>query len=553
MQRRASMLRDREGGIAVLMACSAAVLLGFCALAVDVGAVFLKSRQLQGIADLAAIAAARDLDNAQAAAQATADANLAGLTAVVTTGSYSADPSIPSGQRFVPGPNNATAVKVRIMGQADLFFAQALLGKPSFAISRYATAARAQLAAFSIGTRLASLQGGLANQVLSGLAGSTVSLSVMDYNALLSSDVDLLSYSDALRTTAQLQGASFEQALNAQIGTGSALSTLADQLDLSGSGQAATAVRKLATAAGNSRSVQLGQLIDLGPYDNQDHISGGSGATVKAGALALSQAVLTLSQGGRQVKLDLGATVPGLADVDVYLAIGQRPANSPWITVASDGTAVVRTAQTRLYADAKALSALSGLGVQPVRLPVFIEAASGEARISSIDCPTTTANQGVTLNVKPSLGEAAIADLDTTKLNDFSAAMSLSPAKIVDLNLAKVTGMADVKLGGMSATPVRFSRADIDGGTIKTVSTTDLVQATAVSLVSGLNLNVSVLGLGLGLGAPAISNSTASTLGTIAAPLDGVLNAVEDMAGLHIGQADVRVNGLRCREAALVA
>ena len=71
--------------------------------------------------------------------------------------------------------------------------------------------------------------------------------------------------------------------------------------------------------------------------------------------------------------------------------------------------------------------------------------------------------------------------------------------------------------------------------------------------MSGLNLNVSVLGLGLGLGAPAISNSTASTLGTIAAPLDGVLNAVEDMAGLHIGQADVRVNGLRCREAALVA
>lgn len=547
------MLGDRRGGIAVLVACSAAVLLGFCALAVDVGAVFLKSRQLQGVADLAALAAARDLANAEAAAQATADANQAGLVAEVTTGRYDPDPAVPAGQRFVAGAANPTAVKVRVRGQAELFFAQVLLNKPSLAISRSATAARAQLAAFSIGSRLASLQGGLANQVLSGLTGSTVSLSAMDYNALLDADVDLMRYSDALRTTANVQGATFDKALDAKIGTGSALSALGDVLDQSGSGQAASAVRKLAAAAGDSRKVQLGQLIDLGPYENQDHVSGAGGATVKAGALALSQAVLTLSQGGRQVKLDLGATVPGLADVDVWLAIGERPNNSPWISVAHDGSVVVRTAQARLYAEAKALSALSGLGLQPVRLPLFVEAASAEARVSAIDCPATIGSQGVTLAVTPSLGEAAIAELDPSKLDNFKSAMALSPAKIVDLGLVKVTAQADVKLGGMSATPVRFSRAEIDAGTMKTVSTSDLVKATAVSLVRGLNLNVSVLGLGLGLGAPAIGNSTTSALETMAAPVDGVLDAVEDLAGLHIGQADVRVNGLRCREAALVA
>jgi uncharacterized membrane protein len=31
--------------------------------------------------------------------------------------------------------------------------------------------------------------------------------------------------------------------------------------------------------------------------------------------------------GGRQVKLDLGASVPGVTDLDVWLAIGERPKN----------------------------------------------------------------------------------------------------------------------------------------------------------------------------------------------------------------------------------
>ena len=74
MRRRPTFGRDERGAVAVIAAASGAVLLGFGALAVDMGSIYLQSRKLQGMADLAAIAAARDLANAQAAAQATASA-----------------------------------------------------------------------------------------------------------------------------------------------------------------------------------------------------------------------------------------------------------------------------------------------------------------------------------------------------------------------------------------------------------------------------------------------------------------------------------------------
>ncbi|WP_204337686.1 hypothetical protein, partial [Klebsiella pneumoniae] len=71
-----------------------------------------------------------------------------------------------------------------VNSKADLFFGAAILGKPQIDISRTATAASAQLASFSIGTRLLSLQGGVANSLLSALTGSQINLSVMDYNQL---------------------------------------------------------------------------------------------------------------------------------------------------------------------------------------------------------------------------------------------------------------------------------------------------------------------------------------------------------------------------------
>jgi uncharacterized membrane protein len=544
---------DTAGSVSMISAFSFLSLLGAAALAIDVGSMFLQARKLQGIADLAAMSAARDIPHATAAAQATASANGWGkpLNVAVSLGVYKPDPAIAPAQRFQAGGNNPNAARVVVSGDTDLFFGRLLVGTSTTRITRQATAARADLASFSIGTRLAALQGGIANQLLSALTGSTVSLSVMDYNSLVDAKVDLLSYVEALRAYGSLTGVSFEQVLKSDISTGKALSLLGDVLQDSGQSQAAASARKLAVAAGNGTPAKLDALIDLGPYSAQDHISGGKSSHVAISAMDMANALLLLSGQGRQVQLDLGASVPGVTDLDVWLAVGERPNNSPWLSVDRDGEVVVRTAQTRLYIKAKALSALGLLGIQPITVPILVEAASGEAKLTALECPESASAQAATLAVRPSIGRVVVGEIDTTKLNNFKQNLTISPAKIADLLLVKATAQADVHVGGATWKNARFTRSDIEAGTIKTVATDDVAQATMASLLGNLQLNVSLLGIGLNLGA--ITSALSGTLTAIAAPLDGVLNALTGLLGVKLGEADVRVNGLRCRDAALVA
>lgn len=548
---KAKFLGDRRGAISVMTAVSMTMVLALAALAVDVGSVFLQSRRLQGVADLAALSAANDIGRAQVAAEATAAANDAGwrtpLKVAVTKGRYTA--AMPVDQRFQAGELDPDAARVVVSGEADLFFGAMILGRSSLPIRREATAARAALASFSIGTRLASLQGGVANALLGGLTGSQVNLSVMDYDALAKADVDLLGYFDAVATRVNLEAATYDQVLDADISTGQALQALADSLTAAGKPQASAATRSLAVAAGNSHPAHLDALVSLGPYGDQDHVAGGAAATVAVSAMDLAQAILQAGQGDRQIKLDLGAAVPGLADVDVWLAVGEPMNNAPYMTVTNDKSVIVRTAQARLYIDAKLLG--SGLlgGLAQVHLPVLVELASGEARLKDIDCGQKT----TTLEVKPSIGALKIGDIDLDALDDFKRPLTLTATKLVQAPLFNVTGKSDVALGGMSWQPVTFTQAEITSRTVKTVKTNDALAAATSSLLANLDLDVSLIGLQLGLGEAAILSALKPVLAAATPPLDGLITQLTGLLGLGFGEADVRANGLRCGVAALVA
>lgn len=551
---RAGFRRDRRGGVAVITAMSLTLILALAALAVDMGWVYLQSRRLQGVADLAAITAANDIGRAQVAAQATVTANGGGWRTApqttVTLGRYTGDAAVPVKARFQATAVDPDAVKVSVASEAELFFGAALLGRPSVPIRREATAARADLASFSIGSRLASLKGGLANALLGDLTGSQVNLSVMDYDALADADVSLFSYLDAVSTRLDLKGPTYDQVLQADLTTGQALQALADVLSASGDSQAASATRTLALSAGDRTPAHLDALASLGPYGDQDHVSGGPAATVALSAMDLAQALLQAGAGDRQLKLDLGATVPGLADTDVWLAIGEPMNNAPYMTVTQDKTVVVRTSQARLYVDAKlAGSGLLG-GLAQVRLPVLVELASGEARLKEIDC----GRKAATLEVKPSIGSLKIGDIDLTVLNDFKRPLTVARAKLVKAPLFGVSGKSDVALGGASWQTVSFTAAEVKAGAVKTVKTNDTLAAASASLLTNLDLDVDFASLiHVGLGDAAILAALKPLLEAATPPLDGVITSLTDLLGLGVGEADVRVNGLRCGVAALVA
>ena len=535
--------RAREGNVAMILAGGLAMLTGTAVLGVDTANLYLEKRRLQGTADAAALAAAADLDNAAARAQAAVALSPDNATRLVTMtpGRFSRDARLAVDARFLANGAPGNAAQVALQSRIQPFFAQ-VFGYRNITIDARATAARIDLAGFSIGTRLASVQGGLPGALLSQLAGSELSLSVMDYNALASGQVDLLKTAELLRTSGGVTAVSFDEVLATDIALPKLVTAMA------GATTSSAAAQVLRSVAGKlpNRNVRLDTLIDLGPLGSR--MAADPTRPVPVDAYAFLREALQLSGGTRQVQSAVDLGIPGIGQVKLWLQIGERPAGSHWLSVGEAGQTVVRSAQTRLWIDIALLNAPLNLG--SVRVPIFVELASAEARLAQIGCRGGPANATVALDVTPSVGRAAIADLDPANLPYFQQPMPLRPARLVSLPLVTLTGLADVQLGGVSAQRVNFSAAEIDGNVVKSVSTNDIAAGVASSLLRTIDIRANVLGLGLSTGV--LTSTLGNTLSVAAPALDLVVGQVTALAGVHVGQADVRVDGVRCGTPVLV-
>ncbi|QNA84847.1 hypothetical protein G4G27_13215 [Sphingomonas sp. So64.6b] len=539
--RLATLARESRGGVTVLVAGAMLMTIGAAAVAVDVGSIYLGERQLQGVADAAALAAANASNSPQAAANAVITANRNGNAHLVTLvgGSYTPDETLAVNQRFVPGGTPANAVKISVGQDVPLFFGRVLLGRATTPVVAHASAARTDMASFSIGSRLAAVSGGLPGALLSGLAGTSLNLSVMDYNALVGANIDLLAFSDALRTQLHLGAATFAETLDATATLPQILNALAATTS---DPTAAAAYRSMALKVPPT-SVKLSNLIDLGPLGSD--VTANPASSVQTDGYAIVREVLELANGGRQVALDLGVSLPGLLSTKLYLAIGNRPAHSPWLTVTKDNRTIVRTAQTRLFLDTK-IAGGATLGLVSVRVPIFIELAEAQATLAAISCPAGQAEASVTLDVTPAVGQIRIADFDTTALGNFNTPLDFRRATIAHALLVDVTGQAAVSLGGVSPQPVTFSASDIATHQVKTVSTNDVLQGVATSLISQVDLRA------VGLSLSPITAVVGALLTPVAPVLDGLIDQVTSLLGVRLGQADVQINGLRCGRPMLV-
>lgn len=515
------------------MAASAGTLMCvLLAIVVDLASLALAGRTVQGAADLAALSAAANLDRAAMAAAATAQANLGEVRTQVQIGRYVPDPQVSPGQRFAVGGASPNAARVTVTRTAPLYFGRWVLGRATVDVSRTGTAATPAdrpRAMFSIGSRLARLEGGVANQLLSGLTGSTVSLSLMDYEALADAKVNLLGFSDALATELGVTAGDYQALLTRDIRAGRALTLLRD---LAGD-QGDSALSKLIPASGDV-TVRLGDLIGF-EAGAEAGLDGGLDASISV--LDLVMAMLETG-GDRQVKLALGARA-GLADLTVDLAIGERPNRSPWLTVTGEGEPIVRTAQARLYLRARTALKLSGLA--QVHLPILIELAASEARLDAIDCEP----ESVTLEVRPGLATATIGSIDETRLGDFTRDLSPDPATLLNvLGVVRLTGEAEVEVADVGFRSARFNAGEIESQTVKTVTATQLATGLVSSLIQRMDVTVHALGLGLGLGG--IVQALGSLLSPIGPVLDAAMNPILDLLGLRLGQADVRVHAVAC-------
>jgi len=554
-----SLLADQRGAVAVAVGLSLVVLLGFTALAVDVGVFYYQKRELQTYTDLAAIAAANSLSNAQQAAsdELTLNGYASATLQNVETGLYTANSTTPAGQRFQAQANGANAVMVTTQIAAPMYFGGALQALASGAqsdggpvtIGAQAVAMQQAEASFAIGTDLATLNGGIVSSVLGSLLGANLSLSVMSYQSLISSQVDLFSFSNALATRAGLTGVTYNSLANSNVSIGDLFGAMADAAQASPSSNA-TAIAALAQIAGAesgaSGTMQLSSLINYGPFGQSPVGSTGLiGASVSA--FDLLSAAAQIANGQHQVQTALALNLPGIASANLELTIGERPVGTSWVTIGSAGASVY-TAQLRLLLTVQLTSP-----VGTVNLPIYIAVASGTATLDAIQCSSSNPSAStVTLGVTPGIVDAWIGNVPNSEMNNFSSAPVATPALLLNLPpLATVTGLAHATISNMQPTPVTFSANDIAASTKQTVSTTDYISSLLSSLVGGLQLNVNVLGLGLGVPSN-LTQTVASTAAAAVSPIDQILANVLGAAGVGLGNADTWVMGVNCSHSVLV-
>ncbi len=536
---------DMAGNMAVLFAMGFAVSAMVSALAVDAASLYHERRMLQNGVDLAALSAAGDPGRAASLAQASlVEAGLlpAGTTAglQVVTGHYDPDPALPVAQRFTPGRTPLNAVEVQMARRGVLHFANGWAEPPMLHAS--ALASVTPQVSFSVGSRLASLNGGIANSVLDRLLGTSVNIAIADYRALLHTRVDALGFLDALASRLGVTVGSYDDLLGLEADHGVLAAALADLL----TGVERGAMQRIAAAAGNNGKVSLGKLFQLGELGRLAIGSGGEDLFTDISALDLLGAGAALGNGTNQVSLGLTVSVPGLTGITADLAVGEPPQGGGWYAVGPTGM-VLRTAQVRLRLISTLKLSLLLLPLLEVRLPLYLDVAHAEAMVASAACPTPSSPRGAaTILARPGIARLILGEVSAANLGAFGSAPRIDPAVLVNMLGIKVTGAAHADIAQSAPVTLSFSSADIASGTVRTAKTTTPVGSLVGSLLGDLTLTAA--GIPLGIIGPALE----ALLAPLAPALDLTITRLLEALGLALGEADVTVYGVRCGNPVLV-
>lgn len=530
---------DRRGVTAMLVAAALPCLLAATAAAVDVGAVAIEKRRMQGAVDAAALSAAQDLTSADTRARAVLTANrvTASVVAQVARGSVAGSGS---GRAFTAG-TSGDSVRVTATYPNPSYFLRAL-GLRFNDATVTAVASRRNLGAISIGSGLAAFDNGMVNTLTRGLTGSSVGLSLLSYQGLASADVSLFAFLDAVAVRANLNVMTYDELLEQQVELPALLRALDDVSGGQGLGAVAAGI------TGTPRSIRLSDLIGLDMAGAGSTGSGGASALLaKVRASDLLGAMLSVANRDHIVALDLTGSVPGLASVRAEIKIGETMQSSPWMVINERGGVEVSTAQARLNLVAE-VGPLLGLGV---KLPLAAEVAPARAILDAVPCaPRETA----AVRARAGVARLAIANLAVTDPIPASAA-ELTPARLIQVPLLlSVDAKAFGALEASSWQNLSFTKAEIAAHQAKAISTTDGVTTLLGTLLASTEIDVNLLGLGLGLGIGLPNEGQIATRLLQAAPaLERSLFELLAFAGLSIGTAHVRVDGYRCGKPVLMA
>lgn len=570
--KRRNILTSTSGNIGISAALVLPLVVLSLGLGVDFGYLTLQKQELQGVADLTAIVAASDLPNVEGAARNHFKTN--GLSMAIATkdglidpdgkvipkdivaikkgivtivkGRYVPDPALATGQRFIPNATPADAAQVSIEKEGSLHLAAMFSAPPT--MSAVGTAASTKLASFSVGSRLASLNDGILNQLLGQMLGTTISLKVMDYQALVDADIDVQPFLKSVSTRLNLTAASYEDVLKASLTIPQLLASMQAVQGISTTANSALKALETATKL-NKKTFTLSQILNIDPKKGLK-VDAGSNWAMKISALDIVSAAAALANGSNQISLATVAGLPGIASASVKLAIGEPPVTTPAHRLGAPGSAV-RTAQTRLAIEVNidGLSLLAGL---KIKLPIYVEVAYAEAKLADIRCyGGTKTNASVSIDAVPGVAEIAIGTVNPAILSDFSDEARVEKARILDSLLVRIDGIAHVEAKNLQPQRLTFSPSEVAANSIKSVSTKDILTSATQTLLNNLDVDIQVLFLTLG-SPKLVQAALAQTLGAVTPAIDTLIYNLLLAVGVRVGEADIRVTGVNCLQPVLV-
>ncbi|SFI00088.1 Uncharacterized membrane protein [Collimonas sp. OK307] len=542
---------DCQHGSIVIMAAICLSIMVILLSSIDIGYLFYMKRDLQKVADLAALAGAQQLvtmgnpttcvplvvqaaiGNAQANGFSNAPPNAMANAINPICGVWNPAANPAPDYFSVPAPAAGTslnAVKVIVSQTVPVFF-----GLGGRALSAEAIASGSSpIAAFSIGTGLLSLctaNGSLTALLVNGLLGSNICLSLASYNGLLGAQVSLLQ----VLTNMGLTVGSIDQVINAKVSLGQLVSASIQALS-------ATSPTNLDIAAINKDLVKLtsgplsaiqfkiGDILKLNPAD------GVAALSTQINVLdLLNIGTLQLANGNNLINLGANVDLGPLGQVGLQL----RVIEPPQMAVGSPKSAVAKSAQVRLALNVNALLGL-------VNLPLFIDVAPGIAQLDSVQC---SAPQSAKFNVTTGVAQVCLAKGQNAMsqpgscpdITDPTNQVTVFPLVTLGINTLPTTQSQTVPLyppplpgvspSGPSSQTVGSSLSTTLGGIITSKS------FSFGGILSLLNPLLMTLG---------------AVLNPVLAAVGGVLDTLFSALGIGVGQSTLNLSSITCGNVKLV-
>lgn len=515
-------------------------------IAIDLGRYYYAQRDLQRMANAAALDAARIAGgcmgipaNPQAAALQEVNESVlrnGGLAGYVTSGSVSVGRMIRDNagvRSFSAGAteeNRAVQVILRRPLPSQLIPIPGLTSDSTSKMTAVAAAQSRPQVSIGVGTTLVNIQQGLLNSLLGGLIGGLPNLSLVSYQGLIAQTVPLGSLADASGQPVDLflsSPISLRQLLGNLL---TAISGVADPVASSGLAAVRDATNPaLMVVPGNVISVASGYEDALREVD------------VSAGQLMMQAAQAVTSNSSINVPANVTLPLLGTINLNAHLITPGQIAVIPagLSPLAGNPESFASNAQGLLQLNTSLLPILGNA----VNLKLFVQAAQATAELEDIHCARRgQSTHRIEVGARTSIARIGIGEFDDINLPHPTP----KPTQLLNVLGVKVFGFAYVDVGTGSNQTLTFNGPPFptDAQRIGAAPSTSLANAIA-QLPGNLSITTDPPVVGI-LVKPVLDLVLAQLTPALTAALntglaDQVLTPTLDTLGLSFGSADVTV------------